>query len=121
GKPDLRRTLGAGPASDQAPPVYRRPRPPGNSRPGRARRGSARVRVSGPRVTAVQRRTRGGNRKAFPAAIGPEVTTGGASVSSDRSVQGVNEARRGVRDRLTRPRGRTGRTMVDGQPRAKQT
>jgi hypothetical protein len=38
-------------------------------------------------VTAVHQRTRCGRRKADPAAIGPEATPVGASVSSDRRAQ----------------------------------
>ena len=52
------------------------------------------VPVHGPRVTVVQQPTRCGSTRADPAAIGPEATQQGASVSSDRRAQGERKATR---------------------------
>jgi hypothetical protein len=60
--------------------IHRRGR--GGRREGarRSRKERAEVRVHGPRVTVVQKRTRCGRMKADPADVGTEVTSKGASV-----------------------------------------
>jgi hypothetical protein len=72
---------------------------------------TGRVRVHGSRVTVVQRRTRCGSTEAAPAAIGPEPTSQGASVSSDEwhlemsqhlaTKSLANDARRQLRNEYT--------------------